>query len=334
MPETILSNSINSKVILILVGVLGFLGLVYLLDKLMAPRLKLHSRMAFYGLAFLAIPFFYFVAVMIVPMFQAFLFSAQKYNILSPDKQFIGLTNYKDLFKTELFWTALINSFKFAVFRVPAVLALSLITALAFQVIKKGKNIFRTFILFPFMTSSVALGWIFNYLYSRQGPIFLILKSMDVPATQAILTLNVKTAIFAIAAVSAWASIGYYTLLFTVGLDAIPNEIYDAAKVDGANDWHIFWKITMPLLNPTLVMVGILAVTASLKNFDLLRVMSGNNGTGGPMNSTLTMPLYIYMEAFTRLNMGRAAAITVVFFFIILVITLIQFKVTQKEVEY
>jgi multiple sugar transport system permease protein len=334
MPETILNDALNPVVLSILIGVAVFIGLIFLLDKVLAPRLKLHSKMAFYGLAFLAIPFAYFIAVMIVPMIQAFEFSFQKYNILSPDKPFIGWKNYEYLFGNELFWTALGNSFKFAVVRVPLVLILSLITAMMFQSITKGKNVLRTFMLLPFMTSGVALGWIFNFIYSRQGPSFFLLKALGVPDTQAMLGYNVNTALISIAVVSAWASIGYYTLLFTVGLDAIPNEIYDAAKVDGASGWQIFSKITIPLLNPTLVLVGILSVTASLKNFDLIRVMSGNNGTGGPMNSTLTMPLYIYMEAFTRLNMGRAAAITVVFFFIIMVITLVQLYVTQRNVEY
>jgi len=334
MPETILTGSINSKVITILLGVALFIGVVFLLDKALAGRLKLNSRMAFYGLSFLAIPFAYFIAVMIIPMIEAFIFSFQKYNILSPEKPWVGFQNYQTLFSNELFWIALKNSFKFAAFRVPLVILFSLTTAMMFQVITKGKDLFRTLILLPFMTSSVALGWIFNFLYSRQGPIFMVLKSFGLPDAKAMLTLNVDTALFAIAAVSAWGSIGYYTLLFTVGLDSIPNEIYDAAKVDGANGWQIFTRITLPLLNPTLVLVGVLAVTASLKNFDLIRVMSGNNGTGGPMNSTLTMPLYIYMEAFTRLNMGRAAAITVIFFFIILIITLIQLRITRRNVEY
>jgi multiple sugar transport system permease protein len=334
MPETILNGSINPKVILILIGVALFLGLVFFLDRVVAPKLRLNSRMAFYGLAFLAIPLIYFVAVMIIPMIEAFQFSFQKYNILSTVKPYIGLENYEKLFSTELFWIALKNSFQFALFRVPMVLIMSLATAMMFQVIKKGKNVLRTFMLLPFMTSGVALGWIFNFLYSRQGPLYFVLHALGLPDTKAIVTMNVDTVLFAIAFVSAWSSIGYYTLLFTVGLDSIPNEVYDAAKVDGANSRQIFTKITLPLLNPTLVLVGILAVTASLKNFDLIRVMSGNNGTGGPMNSSLTMPLYIYMEAFTRLNMGRAAAITVIFFFIIMIITLIQLKVTQKNVEY
>jgi multiple sugar transport system permease protein len=333
MPETILNDAFNSAVLSILVVVAIFIGLIFLLDKVLAPRLKLHSKMAFYGLAFLAIPFAYFIAVMIIPMIQAFEFSFQKYNILSPDKPFVGWKNYETLFGKEMIWIALGNSFKFALVRVPLVLTLSLITAMMFQTITKGRNILRTFMLLPFMTSGVALGWIFNFIYSRQGPVFMVLKSLGVPDLQAMLGLNVNTALISIAIVSAWASIGYYTLLFTVGLDAIPNEIYDAAKVDGASGWQIFSKITIPLLNPTLVLVGVLSVTASLKNFDLVRVMSAN-GTGGPMNSTLTMPLYIYMEAFTRLNMGSAAAITVLFFFIIMIITLVQLYVTQRNVEY
>ena len=334
MGETILTNSLNKNVIMILAAVAVFIGLVFVFDRLVAPRLRLRHRMNYYGYVFMAIPFVYFMVVLIFPMVEAFQFSFLKYNILGADKPFIGLDNYKYLLNTELFPKSLINSLKFALFRVPMVIFLSIVTALMFQRIKRFKNLLRTLMLLPFMTSSVALGWIFNFIYSRQGPIFSLLTTLGIPETKALLLLNVDTALFAIAFVSAWGSIGYYTLLFTVGLDAIPNDVYDAAKVDGANSWQIFWRVTWPLLNPTLVLISILAVTASLKNFDLIRVMSGNNGTGGPMQSTLTMPLFIYMEAFTRLNMGRAAAVTVVFFLIIMVITLIQLKVTQRQVEY
>jgi multiple sugar transport system permease protein len=334
MPETILTGSFSPKIMPILATIGLFLLLMYIMDKVLAPRLKLKTRMAYYGLVFLALPFAYFIGIMIFPMFEAFQFSFQKYNILNPVKPYIGWKNYQDILKSELLWKSLFNSLRFALFRVPLVLTLGMVTALSFQAIPKFKNALRTMMLLPFLTSGVALGWIFVFIYSRQGPVFNLLRMLGVPDTKSLLLLNVPTALYAIAFVSAWASIGYYTLLFSVGLDAIPTEIYDAAKVDGANGWQTFWKITFPLLNPTLVLVSILAVTASLKNFDLIRTMSGNNGAGGPMNSTLTMPLYIYMEAFTRLNMGRAAAITVIFFLIIMIITLIQLRVTQRNVEY
>jgi multiple sugar transport system permease protein len=334
MPETILTGSLNPKVMPILIAIGLFLLMLFVLDKVVAPRLKLKTRMDFYGLVFLAIPFIYFVAIMIFPMVEAFQFSFQKYNILNPVKPYVGLKNYEDILDNDLLWKSLYNSLRFALFRVPLVLTLGMVTALAFQAIPRFKNLLRTLMLLPFLTSGVALGWIFIFIYSRQGFIFHMLRTLGVPDTKSLLLMNVPTALYAIAFVSAWASIGYYTLLFSVGLDAIPTEVYDAAKVDGANGWQTFWKITFPLLNPTLVLVSILAVTASLKNFDLVRTMSGNNGAGGPMNSTLTMPLYIYMEAFTRLNMGRAAAITVIFFLIIMIITLIQLRVTQRNVEY
>lgn len=334
MDETILTEALNPKIIRILIGFASIIVLALLVDKFLAPKMRLKHRKNLYGYIFVAIPLIYFIAVLIVPMVSSFQYSFQKYNILSAKKPFAGLDNYQYLIESEVFVKAIKNSFKYALFRVPLVISLSLITALMFQTIKRYKNLLRTLMLLPFMTSSVALGWIFNNLYSRQGAIFVLLKELGVPETKALLTLNVKTALFAIAFVSAWSSIGYYTLLFSVGLDAIPEEIYDAAKVDGANRWQLFSKITWPLLNPSLVLISIVAVTASLKNFDLIRVMSGSNGTGGPMNSTLTMPLFIYMEAFTRLNMGRAAASTVVFFLIIMVITLIQLKVTQRDIQY
>ena len=334
MNETILTDALNQKILLIFLGVGIFLLLVLILEKVLAPHLKLSKKMSLYGIIFISLPFLYFVVVLIIPMLRAFQFSFMDYNLFNPEKKFIGFENYAYMLKSELFWKSLANAFKFALFRVPVVVVLSLVTALCFQKIKKFQNLLRTLMLLPFMTSGVALGWIFNFMYSRQGPVFAFLKLFNLLDVKALLTLNVNTALYAIAAVSAWASIGYYALLFMVGLDSIPNEVYDAAKVDGANGWQIFWKVTWPLLNPTLVLISILAVTASLKNFDLIRVMSGNNGTGGPMNSTLTMPLLIYMEAFTRLNMGRAAAITVVFFIIIMVITLVQLKVTQRDVYY
>jgi multiple sugar transport system permease protein len=204
----------------------------------------------------------------------------------------------------------------------------SLITALALQRIVKGKEALRTILMLPFVTSEVALAWLFNFIYFKNGPVTIALSALGVAKPR--LLLNTETALYAISAVAVWASIGYYTLLFTVGLDAIPDEIYDAAKVDGASAWQTFRRITLPLLNPTIVLLSVIAVTASLKNFAMVRNMTD----GGPVGSTLTLPLLIYRYAFYHLKMGVAAAITVVFFMMILVITYVQLRVTQKQVEY
>lgn len=292
-------------------------------------RLTLSQKKAIWGFVFIVLPVIYFLVVFIVPMLQAFYFSALKYNTLSTVRVFVGFDNYKSMLEDEIFWKALWNTIRYTIVRAPGVLLISLMTALMLQNITRGKDFLRTLIMLPFMTSGVIMAWIFNYLYSRIGPITMFLSKLGVERSQ--LMTNPKTALYAIAVVTIWGSIGYYTLLITVGLDAIPDELYDAAKVDGANSWDIFRHITIPLLNPTIVLVSIIAVTASLKNFDVVRSMTG---TGGPLNSTLTLPLMIYMEAFTRLNMGRASAMTLIFFLFILIITYIQLKLITREVHY
>lgn len=291
-------------------------------------NLSLSRKKALWGYGFLAIPLIYFLSIFLIPMVQAFRFSLLDYQTLSTVQPFNGLENFRDMVALEEYWQALSNTLRYALVRAPTVLVISLITALALQGVIKTKHLFLTILMLPFVTSDVALAWLFNYLYSRQGPVTLVLEALNV--AQPRLLLSTSTALYAISAVTVWASIGYYALLFTVGLDAIPDEIYAAAKVDGASSWRIFWHITLPLLNPTIVLLSIIAVTASLKNFAVVRNMTD----GGPVNSTLTLPLLIYKQAFYHLNMGLAAAITVSFFVLILVITFIQLKVIQRRVEY
>lgn len=291
-------------------------------------KLTLSRKKDLWGYAFLTIPLIYFLSIFLIPMIQAFRFSLLDYQTLSTVQAFNGIENFRDMFNLEEFWQALSNTLRYTLVRAPTVLIVSLITALALQGVFRAKHVFLTIFMLPFVTSEVALAWLFNYLYSRQGPVTLVLEQLG--AAQPRLLLSTTTALYAISAVTVWASIGYYALLFTVGLDAIPDEIYAAAKVDGASSWQIFWRITLPLLNPTIVLLSIIAVTASLKNFAIVRNMTD----GGPVNSTLTLPLLIYKQAFYHLNMGLAAAITVSFFVLILVITFIQLKVLQRRVEY
>ena len=291
-------------------------------------KLTLTKKQALWGYAFILIPLVYFAVVFLVPMVQAFRYSVLDYKTLSTVTPYIGLENYKKVLDQDEFWVAMTNTLKYALVRAPSVLIISLMTALAVRRLTRFKNALRTTLMLPFVTSAVALAWLFRYLYSRLGPVtlFLNLLGLDQPR----LLLDPDAALYAISAVAVWSSIGYYTLLFGVGLDAIPDEIYDAAKVDGASSWQMFWRITLPLLNPTIVLLSVLAVMASLRNFALVRNMTD----GGPINSTLTLPLLIYRQAFYQLNMGRAAAMTVLFFVLIMVITFVQIKMTQRQFEY
>ena len=289
---------------------------------------SLQRRQAVWGYAFVIIPILYFVAIYVYPMVEAFRFSFLNYRTLSTETPFIGLRNYEVLFTLDDFWKGMWNTLRYAVVRAPAVLLVSLITALALQRIIVGREPLRTVLMLPFVTSEVALAWLFKFIYFKNGPVGLALGALGVKQPQ--LLLNPATALYAISAVAVWAAIGYYALLFTVGLNAIPDQLYDAAKVDGASGWQVFRRITLPLLNPTIVLLSVIAVTASLKNFAMVRNMTD----GGPIGSTLTLPLLIYRTAFYHLKMGVAAGMTVVFFLMILVITYIQLRVMQRHVEY
>lgn len=291
-------------------------------------RLSLSKRLALWGYLFLSIPLLYFLLVFFIPTVQAFRFSLLDYRTLSTEQTFNGWYNYKTVLALPELWTGMSNTLRYALVRAPGVLLVSLVTALALQHITRGKEALRTTLMLPFVTSEVALAWLFNFLYSKNGPVTIMLSALGVEKAR--LLLNPATALYAISAVAIWASIGYYTLLFTVGLDAIPSEIYDAAKVDGASWWQTLRRITLPLLNPTIVLLSVIAVMASLKNFAMVRNMTD----GGPVNSTLTLPLLIYRYAFYHLKMGVAAAITVIFFLLILAITYIQIRVTQRRFEY
>jgi multiple sugar transport system permease protein len=289
---------------------------------------SLQRRQAVWGYVFLIIPFLYFVAIYVYPMVEAFRYSFLNYRTLSTETPFNGLRNYEALFTLDDFWKGMWNTLRYAVVRAPAVLLVSLITALALQRIIVGREPLRTVLMLPFVTSEVALAWLFKFIYFKNGPVGLALAALGVKQPQ--LLLNPATALYAISAVAVWAAIGYYALLFTVGLNSIPDQLYDAAKVDGASGWQVFRRITLPLLNPTIVLLSVIAVTASLKNFAMVRNMTD----GGPIGSTLTLPLLIYRTAFYHLKMGVAAGMTVVFFLMILVITFIQLQVMQRHVEY
>ena len=291
-------------------------------------KLSLSKKQALWGILFIIIPLIYFAVVFLIPMVQAFQFSLQDYRTLGAERPYIGLENYQEVLDMDEFWTAMKNTLKYAAVRAPTVLILGLLTALCLRRLTRFKGALRTTLLLPFVTSAVALAWLFNFLYSRLGPVTLALDALGVEKAR--ILMNPNTALYGISAVAVWASIGYYALLFGVGLDAIPEEIYDAAKVDGASGWKMFWRITLPLLNPTIVLLSVLAVMASLRNFALVRNMTD----GGPINSTLTIPLLIYRTAFYQLKMGQAAAITVLFFVLILVITFVQIRLTQRQFEY
>jgi multiple sugar transport system permease protein len=294
--------------------------------------LTLSQRKKLWAYIFVALPFAYFVIVHFSAMASSFMFSFQDYMTISVDRSWIGLENYNDALSDPTFQKALRNTLVFALVRVPIVTVLSLGVALMLHNINRAKGIFRMLYFMPFVTSGVAIAWVFKFLYLPNFGLFTkLFDALNIPRVYFLG--DPHTALASIIAVTIWAGVGYYALLFLAGLEDIPQEFYEAAMVDGASAWQRFRRITLPLLNRTTVLVVVLCLISSLQNFTFVRLMS-KDGFGGPLNSTITMSLMIYKEAFFSLRMGRASAIAVIFFAIVLVVTLLQRRLMVREVEY
>ena len=294
--------------------------------------LTLAQRKKLWAYIFVALPFTYFMVVNFSAMANSFLFSFQDYMTLRSERAWIGLDNSNAVLTDPVFHRALQTTLVFTLVRVPFLTVLSLGVALLLRSINRMKGFFRVLYFMPFVTSGVAIAWVFKFLYLPNFGLFTHL--FDTLGVDRVYFLgDPRTALGSIIAVTIWAGVGYYALIFLAGLEDIPTEYYEAAMVDGARGWQRFRFITLPLLNRTLVLVIILCMISSLQNFTFVRLMS-KDGFGGPLNSTITMSLLIYKEAFFSLRMGKASAIAVVFFTIILVLTMIQRRLITREVEY
>ncbi len=281
---------------------------------------------------FIAVPVIYFLLVRIGPMLYAFNISIREWDILSPTKPFVGLKNFQILFADPKFWKALRNTFLYTLIIVPGGLIFGLAIALMLNAITRFVVFFRVIYFAPFVTSLVAISFIWKWMYDSTFGFFnTILKSIGISAQDFLQDPN--QVLSAIAGMTIWHGLGFQIIIFLAGLRAIPEMYYDAAKIDGAGAWQLFRHITIPLLNPTIVFLVITSAIQSLRIFTQVFNMTFPN-VGGPLQNGTTLVLEIYQQAFHHFKMGYASAMTVVLFCIILVITLFQLKVLSKKVDY
>jgi len=300
-------------------------------------RLTLRQRQILWAYAFMAISLVFFVVIRWYPTILAFNISFRDWNVFEGSGPWVGLDNYaaiwKDLFKPRsavraAFW----NTIRYVVFGVPSQLALALGIALLLNQITRFSGFFRAVYFIPFVTSFVAVAFVWNWLYAPQtGLINQMLAAVGLPM-QPFLN-SPEQALPSIAAVAVWRGLGFAIIIFLAGLQQIPEMYYEAAKIDGANRWQMFWRITLPLLNSVIVYLAVLGAISFLRMFDLVQNMTFQ-GRGGPLKSTTTVVLEVYNEGFASYNMGYAAALTVILFFLILIITVIQLRLLTRRVEY
>lgn len=248
--------------------------------------------------------------------------------------QFVGLHNYQVLFEqlwTEPalspFWISIVNIVKFTAVVVSVQTALALAMALLLQTLVRGKGSFRTAFYIPAVTSSVATSLIFLWLYNPDGLINYLLSLVHINGPD---WLNDPFwALPALMLVVIWSTAASFMIYFLAALQDLPRELLEAAEVDGANRWQSFWRVTVPLLRPTIFLVVALGTIGAFQMFDQAKFMTD----GGPLNSTLTPMLEIYKAAFNDSRFGSAAAMSVILFLIIFVVTLLQRRFIDTSSE-
>jgi multiple sugar transport system permease protein len=249
------------------------------------------------------------------------------YGIANPgNTRFVGFDNYARLLKTPDFWLALRNTFYFAFVGGPLTIAVSLAAALLLSSkLVRFKSFFRTIYFTPFVTTLVAVAIVWKYLYhTRYGLFNYALGAIGIGPIDWLG--DPHWAMPAIILMAVWKSFGYNMLIFIAGLQAIPEDLYDAAEIDGASATRRFFSITLPMLAPTLVFVSVITMIGYFQLFAEPYVMT----QGGPLRSTTSVVLLMYEEGFRWWRMGYAAAIAFVLFIVILLATLLQFRL-QKE---
>ncbi len=274
-----------------------------------------------------------FAVFWIYPLVDGFWGSLHRWTAFDPSREFIGLKNYVDLFGDPTFRAAVVNSFEYMLYYLPSAILLSLLLALGINASGQVRALFRTVYFLPVVTSVVATSLIFNYLYQpRFGLINQLLALVGLPE-QGFLR-SPAQALPSIAAYAVWKNLGFNMVLFLAGLSAIPQMYYDAARVDGANPLQRFFFITLPLLRPTVVFIFITGMIETLQVFRPIFVMTattGNDMAGGPLNSTMVIALYQWQTAFTIGNLGYGAAMGIMLFLIVMVITVTQALVLRSR---
>lgn len=260
------------------------------------------------------------------PLAFAFVLIFHRWNVYTP-MRWVGLANIELLFSDPLVWRALRNTLYFLVVHIPLQLTLALGFACLLNQQIRARAFFRASYFLPVIISGVVVTILWQQLYADEtGLINVALDRMGL-ARVGWLT-DPRVAMASIALMATWKNVGLYTVLFLVGLQSIPRELYEAAEIDGAGEWHKFWHITIPMLNPTIVLVLVLSTIGGFSLFIEPYVMTG----GGPVNSTLSGVLYLYKQAFFFGKMGYAATIGFFWAAIIFVVVLLQRRFVEREV--
>ena len=274
------------------------------------------------------------VALMLImllgPLAGVIALSFTDYQLGAPHFSWIGLANYQDLFADKVFWTALRNTLAYVVIVVPGAVIAGLAIALLIQGGTSLRSLYRTIYFLPVMATLIAMAVVWEFMLHPQfGLVNGVLRGAGLPAFAWLQ--DRSTALYALCAIGIWQAVGFNMVLFLAGLVSIPKQLYEAAEIDGASSgWARFRLVTWPMLGPVTTFVVVISGIRSFQVFDTVHVLT----KGGPSKSTEVLIHSMYTEGFEFFRSGYAAAITVVFLVIVLLLTLVKSRLADRGVHY
>jgi multiple sugar transport system permease protein len=291
-----------------------------------APWLTLQRREAIEGWLFVGPTLAGFLVFFLGPLVAVVIYSVSEWNLLSGERSFVGLANYRDaLLQNPDFWHVIRNSVVFALGLVPLNMALALTLALALSRPFRGVVFFRTVFFAPVITSAVAWAIVWKFLLQGEGgTVNQLLGYVGVDGPNWLR--EPDWAMAAVIVTRVIKMVGLNMILYLAALQAIPRDYEEAARLEGASGWQVFYLVTWPLLAPTTLIIMVITTIGSFKVFDHIYLMTG----GGPENGTLVLAYYIYEQAFEFFNIGYASSLAMIMFVIVLALTIVQLLLRQR----
>lgn len=285
----------------------------------------------FWGWLFILPTMIGLMVLNIIPIFQTIYQSFFKAGAFGRGYTFIGFANYERLFADSAVWQALLNTIKYAIVEVPFSIAIALVIAVLLNAKMHGRSVYRAIYFFPMVVAPAAVSMVWKWLFNTEfGLLNHMLESIGLKPVAWLS--DPKIAIYSLAVVGIWSVIGYNMVLFLAGLQEIPKDYYEAAQIDGANSIQQFFKITVPLISPTMFFVVVTRVISSMQIFDSIYMMI--NTSSPALRKTQSLVYLFYRYAFVENNKGYGSAIVVLLLVVIMIITVFQMVAQKKWVHY
>ena len=260
-----------------------------------------------------------------IPFFQTIWLSFFDYSSSIYNPNFSGIDNYIKLFKEPIFYQVMFNTFMYLVIAVPFLVIFPLFIAILINQKIRGITLYKILIYLPVIISIVVAAIAFKWLYAGQGVLNYLLSLFNINSIGWLT--DTKWALFSVALVTIWKGIGYYMMIYLASLMSVPQDLYEAADIDGANFWQKHLTVTIPHIMPTIALVSTISTISAMKVFAEIYVMT----KGGPLNSSKTIVYYIYERAFENLDLGYASALAVVLLVIVMILSLINILCFEKN---